>query len=184
MADERKRVNAARDNSFSLSLFPFAFSFGLTVPTAYDWPTRTDCSITFWPRVNALLMSGANDVVEVARGNGDYYRMGNSGCMRSLMDLIHCKFGALYDQNYKNLFFQKSTTNRFEKEFSFPVMRAIPRNVQRYYLLAADHHLGNFWRSSAWIITITLCITRQIIHTFVESAMSSLAIITNISWKC
>lgn len=58
--------------------------------------------------------------------------------MRSLMDLIHCKFGALYDQNYKNLSFQKSTTNRFEKEFSFPVIRAIPRNVQRYYLLAAD----------------------------------------------
>lgn len=49
--------------SLSLSLFS-AFSFGLTVPTAYDWPTRTDCSITFWPRVNALLMSGANDVVE------------------------------------------------------------------------------------------------------------------------
>lgn len=65
MADERKRVNAARDNSSSLSLsFSFAFSFGLTVPMAYDWPTRTDCSITFWPRVNALLMSGANDVVE------------------------------------------------------------------------------------------------------------------------
>lgn len=49
----------------SLSLSSsFAFSFGLTVPMAYDWPTRTDCSITFWPRVNALLMSGANDVVE------------------------------------------------------------------------------------------------------------------------
>lgn len=92
----------------------------------------------------------------------------------SIVSLVRCTI------KITKIYFSK---NRFEKEFSFPVIRAIPRNVQRYYLLAADHHLGNFWRSSARIITITLCITRQIIHTFVEPAMSSLAIITNICWK-
>lgn len=80
----------------------------------------------------------------------------------SIVSLVRCTI------KITKIYFSK---NRFEKEFSFPVIRAIPRNVQRYYLLAADHHLGNFWRSSARIITITLCITRQIIHTFVESVL-------------